>query len=160
MFHTNGIHPQEHFISGSVADPERMTYYNGYMEASKTGHMPAWTYRALADAIVALHIAWTLLVFGGAVLMVAYPSYAFMEIFVLTVTLFSNLPFRLACPLTILERDLRRRIDPSYDNQNSFMATSINRIFGTHVTRRGADTVIGILFFLFYTYAVLMLIYA
>lgn len=122
--------------------------------------MPAWAYRVLADAIVTLHIAWTAFVFGGAILMVIFPSYAFMEIFVLTVTLFSNLPFRFACPLTILERDLRRRVNPSYDNQNSFMATYVNRIFGTHVTRRKADTVIGVLFFFFYAYAVLMLIYA
>jgi hypothetical protein len=110
--------------------------------------------------LVAFHIAWTALVFGGAIAMFFYPPYAFVEILVLSITLLSNLPLRFTCPLTLMERHLRRHFDPSYENHGSFMATYTNKIFGTHITAKTADIIIGILYVIFYTYAVLMLIYA
>ncbi len=116
-------------------------------------------YRALAYALVTFHFAWTLLVFGGAIAMFIYPQYAFMEILVLSVTLLAGLPFRFACPITLMERRIRRHFDPSYENHGSFMATYTNKMFGTHITTKTADIIIGIFYVIFYTYAVVALIY-
>lgn len=118
-----------------------------------------WFYGSLADGVVAFHVLWTLLVFGGAVAMIVFPSYAFMEILVLSVTLLASLPLRFTCPVTLVEAKLRRRLDPSYDNQGSFMVTYVNKLAGTRFSRRTMDTLIGILYMLVYIYGVLMLIY-
>ncbi len=126
----------------------------------KTDAIPQRTlYRLLADGVAGFHIFWTLLVFGGAIAMIAFPSYAFMEILILSVTLLASLPLRFTCPVTLLEGLLRKKIDPSYDNQGSFMVTYINRITGMHITRRTMDTAIGAIYVLIYAYGVLMLIY-
>jgi hypothetical protein len=118
-----------------------------------------WVYRSLADTLVVFHAIWAILIFGGAIAMFFYPPYAFIEILVLSITLLSNLPFRLSCPFTLLEGRLRRKVNPRYDNNRSFVGTYINKVFGTHFTNRTVDWVIGILYVLFYTYAVLMLLY-
>ncbi len=125
----------------------------------KIGIARQWIYRRLVDGVVAFHILWTLLVFGGAIAMIVYPPYAFMEILILSVTLLASLPLRFTCPITLLEAKLRRKIDPSYDNQGSFMATYINKITGMKISRRAMDTAIGIVYLFVYTYGVLMLIY-
>ena len=116
-------------------------------------------YHSLADGVVAFHVLWTLLVFGGAIAMIIFPPYAFMEILVLSITLLASVPLRFTCPVTLLEQKLRRKIDPSYNNQGSFMVTYINRIAGTKISRRAMDTAIGVVYALAYAYAVFMLIY-
>lgn len=128
-------------------------------KTKKIDMLRRWAYRRLADGVVVFHTIWTLLVFGGAVAMIVYPSYAFMEILVLSITLLASLPLRFTCPVTLLEAKLRRKIDPSYDNQGSFMATYLNKMAGTKISRRAMDTVIGIVYVLVYAYGVLMLIY-
>lgn len=120
--------------------------------------MQAKTYKRLADAVTVFHFAWTFLVFGGAIAMVIFPAYALTQIIVLSITLISNIPFKLDCPVTLLERRLRRKIDPDFENHGSFMTTYINKIFGTHFRVINVNITIGILYVVFYTYAVLILI--
>ncbi len=134
------------------------------MKTQRSGPEPApaarrTLYRLLADGVAGFHIFWTLLVFGGAIAMIAVPSYAFMEIVVLSITLLASLPLRFTCPVTLLERSLRRKLDPMYDNQGSFMVTYINKIAGTHFRRRTMDAAIGAIYILIYAYGVLMLVY-
>lgn len=121
--------------------------------------MRRWLYRSLADSVVAFHILWTLLVFGGAIAMIVYPPYAFMEILILSITLLASLPLRFTCPITLLEAKLRRKLDPSYNNEGSFMATYLNRIAGTKISRRTMDAAIGVIYVFVYAYGVFMLIY-
>lgn len=128
-------------------------------DTKKISSFRRWTYRRLADSVVMFHILWTFLVFGGAIAMILYPPYAFMEILILSVTLLASLPLRFTCPITLIEAKLRRKIDPSYDNQGSFMATYLNKIAGTKISRRAMDTIIGIIYLFVYAYGILMLIY-
>lgn len=83
-----------------------------------------------ATIIAAIHIAWTLLMFVGAVAVLIVPSYAPSHVGVLTVTLLISIPFRNACILTVIEERLRQKTDPAFSHNGSFITTHINRMLG------------------------------
>src|SRR6185437_10181178 len=97
-------------------------------------------YKLYADAIVGVHALWTLIVFGGILLMLFWHAYARWEIVVVTFTLLLSLPFGTICPLTKMEERFRRKFDPSFHNDGSFVAHYGNRLLGT---RFSADEVNG-----------------
>jgi hypothetical protein len=106
-----------------------------------------------------LHFLWTFLVFGGAIYMLVVPSYAIVQIVVLSITLLSSLPFRGLCPVTTLEKSLRRKVDPSYENHGSFMTTYTNKILGTNLSTRPVNVTIAVLYILCYSYAIIALVH-
>lgn len=115
--------------------------------------MSARTYKTLADVVTFFHFLWTFLVFGGALLVVFDHRYALIHIVILSVTLLSNVPFKTACPITIIERRLRRKADPSYDNTNSFTTTYLNKALGTRFLERNVNITIAVLYIISYSYS-------
>jgi Protein of Unknown function (DUF2784) len=114
-------------------------------------------YQWYADGIVAVHFAWTVVVFGGAALMFFWPPYALPEIIVVSITLLVSLPFGGLCPLTMMEEYFRRRIDPSFRNDGSYMTYYINKLMGTRFRVRTVNKSIGIFYTLVYGAAVFLL---
>lgn len=115
-------------------------------------------YRHLANVIVAIHIVWTFIILAGAILMFVSPVFAMAEIVVVSFTLLISLPFGAVCPLTMFEERLRRKLDPSYSNHNSYLATYINKMFKTQTTTRTVNITVGIVYALIYFFATYLLI--
>jgi len=107
------------------------------------------TYKTAADILTAIHLAWSFLVIGGAFFEFLVPSYALTQIIVMSITLLIGLPFG-ACPLTALEKRWRRKTNPSYDNQNSFITTYANKIMGAHLEKRTVNIAIGVFYTISY----------
>ncbi|MDE2018901.1 MAG: DUF2784 family protein [Patescibacteria group bacterium] len=93
-------------------------------------------YQASANIIVLIHVFWTLLLFGGAVFMFFARWYAPFQIGLMSFTLLIAIPFGRTCPLTLFEEWLRKKINPDYTNNRSYMVTYINKIFGTKFSRK------------------------
>lgn len=116
-------------------------------------------YNVYANIVTLIHFLWTFLVFGGALYLLFHHSYAVIQIIVLTITLFSSIPFGNACPLTLLEERLRQKLNPTYKNQGSFMTTYINKMLKTNFSVKEVNLVIAILYILSYSFAAFVLIH-
>ena len=116
-------------------------------------------YEWYADGIVAVHMAWTALVFLGAAAMFFWHAYALYEIIVVSITLLASLPFGRLCPLTMLEEHFRRKIDPLFDNGGSYMAFYINKILNTRFRVRTVNIAIGVFYAAVYASAACILIW-
>ena len=112
-----------------------------------------------ANTVTSLHFLWTFLLLGGAVLMFFNRWFAYFEITIMTITVIANFPFKGNCPLTLLEERLRQKIDPTYNNQNSFMTTYLNKIFGTNLKVSIVNTYIILLYIVSYCSAILLIIH-
>lgn len=121
--------------------------------------MTTKTYQRYADTITAIHVAWTIVIFGGVVLMFFWHSYALVEIIVVSFTLLISLPFGAVCPLTMLEEHLRRKIDPSFNNGGSYLAYYINRWFKSNISVRAINVTVGILYFFIYAAAAAIMVW-
>lgn len=115
-------------------------------------------YEWYADGVVAVHMAWTVLVFIGAAAMFFWHAYALYEIIVVSVTLVASLPFGGLCPLTMLEERFRRKIDPSFDNGGSYMAFYINKMLKTRFRVRTVNIAIGVFYAAVYAAAAYILV--
>ena len=115
-------------------------------------------YRLYADGVTAIHFLWTVVVFGGALLMLFWHPYALYEIFVVSFTLLVSLPFGGLCPLTMMEERFRKKIDPSFTNEGSYMAHYINKIFGADFGTRTVNTGIGIFYTIIYAVAIYIMV--
>lgn len=104
----------------------------------------------LANMITTIHVLWTILILGGTILVIFYPAYAIIQIAILTFTAILNFILMNHCPLTFCESYIRKKIDSSFDNHNSFMMTSLNKIFKTHLTPLQSDVYIAIFFAISY----------
>jgi hypothetical protein len=122
--------------------------------------MSAKTYNMLANGLASLHFLWTLFLIIGFIAMIfyPYPPYAIIQIVAISFTLLIAVPFRNTCPLTLLEERLRKKINPSYRNHGSFIATYINKFFNTRITLSQVNITIGILYFLDYCIAIFILV--
>jgi hypothetical protein len=116
-------------------------------------------YRICADITITIHFLWAFFLWGGFVVMLVYPSYSIIQIIAMSVSLLIAIPFHGDCPLTLLEKKLRTKFDPTYDNQNSCIATYLNLIFNTRFPARRVNLIITILYFLAYFIAVLNIIF-
>jgi hypothetical protein len=115
-------------------------------------------YEYYADGITAIHFFWTFIVFAGAALMLVWHSYALTEIEVVSFTLLISLPFGAVCPLTLLEERLRRKYDPSYRNDGSYLKVYLNKIFSSHLTTREVNVAVGIFYTLIYATATFLMV--
>ncbi len=115
-------------------------------------------YKLSADMIVALHVIWTFVLFGGAVFVLFAPWYAVVQIITISFTLLIALPFGNICPLTLLEERLRKKIDPSYTNNRSYLTTYINKIFGTDFRNRSVSIVVAVIYILSYAISIATLV--
>lgn len=111
-------------------------------------------YHASANAILAAHILWTCILFGGAVFVVFQPWYALFQIIAISFTLLVALPFGGVCPLTLLEEWLRKKISPGYTNNGSYLATYVNKIFGTSFRTKTVAVAVAILYVLSYAISI------
>lgn len=116
-------------------------------------------YETYADIITGIHFFWTFVIFAGVALMFFWHPYAWGEIFVVSFTLLISLPFGAVCPLTLFEERLRQKRDPSYRNNGSYLVVYINKFFKTNFSVRAVNTTVGILYFLIYVAATLILVY-
>jgi hypothetical protein len=91
-------------------------------------------YKTSADIIVTIHFFWTFFLLIGAVAMLFYPPYAWIQLYAMSFTLLIAIPFGNICPLTLLEERLRRKFDRNYHNDGSYIATYFNKIFRTNVS--------------------------
>ena len=114
-------------------------------------------YRAGANLIVLIHFFWTLLLMGGAIFMFFARWYALVQIILMSFTLLIALPFGRTCPLTLFEEWLRKKIDPAYTNNRSYMVTYINKIFGTQLKKRRVDIFNGCFYVTAYIAATIIL---
>lgn len=115
-------------------------------------------YKFYADVITGIHVLWTVVVFGGVVVMVIWHGYALAEIIVVSFTLLISLPFGAICPLTLAEERLRRKIDPSYNNGGSYLAYYVNKILRSNISVRTINTSVGIFYFFIYAAAAYFMI--
>lgn len=113
----------------------------------------------LSRVIVLIHLAWTLLMFGGTFLMLFWQEYALYHIYILSFTLLISIPFRGTCPLTTLEETLRKKIDPLFSHHGSFITTYINRFLGTHHNPNTTNKLLGVFYIISYLIAITLLIY-
>jgi hypothetical protein len=116
-------------------------------------------YKLSANVIVALHIIWTIILFGGAVFVIFEPWYAIFQMIAISLTLLIALPFGRVCPLTALEEWLRKKINPDYTNNGSYLATYINKAFGTNLKTKSVAVVIAILYVASYAISIFALAY-
>lgn len=87
-----------------------------------------------------------------------YPWYAAIQIMAISFTLLIALPFSYTCPLTLFEEKLRRKIDPQYRNDGSYLAVYINKIFKTRITPARISTIVGGLYTITVAAAIAILI--
>ena len=99
-----------------------------------------------ANAVTALHIFWTTILFGGAVFVFFAHWYAWWQIATIGFTLLIALPFGGVCPLTKLEDRLRKKVDPKYSNHGAYLMTYLNKVFGTHFSKQKVGIAIGIFY--------------
>ncbi len=117
-------------------------------------------YARYANLITTLHALWTFLLWGGMAVALFIHAYAPFELGVLTITLLSNLPFRGACPLTLLEEKYRRTVNPSYTNGKSFMTTYINKLFKTDFSAKGINIAIAVLYVISYFLLITIIVHS
>ncbi len=110
-----------------------------------------------SNLVTGIHVAVAILVFGGTIFMIFFPQYSLIHVCVITIVLTTNIPFSGNCPLTVLEEKLRRKIDPDYRNNNSFMTTYLNKIFKTKLKKEDVHSYIGMFFALSYAIAAINL---
>jgi len=120
--------------------------------------MGTQTYQKYADTLVFLHVLWTLFLLCGAVTMFIYPLYAIIQIIAMTGTLLLAIPFGNTCPLTLLEEKWRKKIDPAYHNDGSYIAAYFNKIFKKKVSVEHVNRTVAGLYVLAYAFAATILI--
>ncbi len=119
---------------------------------------PANRYRRYADFLAFLHFLWTLVVVGGLFVMLVYPWYAILQMIAMSGTLLFALPAGNVCPLTLAEERLRKKLDPEYRNDGSFIATYLNRILKTNIDPHIVNTKLAGLYVIAYSAAIAILI--
>ena len=120
--------------------------------------MSAQTYKTYADLLVSAHFFWTLLLIGGVIAMFVYPSYATVQIAVMSFTLLIAIPFHNTCPLTLLEEILRKKYNPSYHNDGSYIATYFNKFFRTTIAAHRVNRILAGIYILAFAIAISILI--
>jgi len=115
-------------------------------------------YYLSANLLALIHFCWTCLLIGGALGMLFYPAYAPIQIIIMSFTLLIAIPFGKTCPLTLFEEKLRQKIDRSYRNGGSFIATYINKLLKTDIEPRRVHTTTAGLYVLAYSIAISLLI--
>lgn len=119
--------------------------------------MKEWFYRIGAHVIVIVHALWSILLWGGFLVMLLYHGYARYELLVLSATLVSQLIF-FGCPLTKFEVYFRKQLHADDDYvEGSFMATYMNRLFGLKLTARHIRIMTAVLAIVTYTLGTLIL---
>jgi hypothetical protein len=118
------------------------------------------TYKFYANLVVGVHFGWTLLLIGGAIAMFFSPWFAIAEMMILAFTLLIALPFGRTCPLTLFEEKLRKKIDPSYRNDGSYITVYLNKFLKTRFTPSRVSRVIGGLYTITVALALAILIVA
>jgi hypothetical protein len=103
-------------------------------------------YKTGANAILALHVLWTAILFCGAVFVIFAPWYAVYQIIAISFTLLISLPLGGVCPLTLVEERLRKKVDPSFTNDGSYLVTYLNKIFGAKFKKKSILKIVAILY--------------
>jgi|GEM_PF-6181780 len=116
-------------------------------------------YKLGANAVVVIHVAWTVLIFAGAIFVLFNPWYSPFQIGVIGFTLLLALPFGMVCPLTKLEERLRKKVDPSYTNHGSYLMTYMNKIFGTRFTKSSLAISVAVLYIISIAISILFIVY-
>ena len=114
-------------------------------------------FRVLARTTTAIHYLWTVLLFGGGVAVLFYPSYAPYQIGFLTLTIAMWFFFGLKCCLTIWVRYFEKRAGIESDAK-PFMAQKLSRLLQRDVSPKVAAAFITIFYIASYTTSVLALL--
>lgn len=110
--------------------------------------------KLLIRLLIFIHSAWGVLIWGGALLVIVVPSYAWWEIGFLSLTIIAGLLFGGHCPFSLWEERLRKRHNPDYEFHNSFTAFALNKMLGTNLTRRDARIILIVAFIISYAISV------
>lgn len=92
-------------------------------------------YQLFANLLVAAHFLWIALLIGGTVFTFYNLWYFYWHLLIVTGTLLLNL-FLGYCPLTSWEENVRKKINPGFDHNGSFVATYIHKIFGIRFSEK------------------------
>lgn len=109
-----------------------------------------------ADIIAFIHLVWAIFFWGGTIAVIFNHAYAPIQAWVLVIAFIAKIPLNNNCILTIIEEKMRRVHDPQWKGNGSFVATYINKLFGTHWTAKKAKT----LFLVFYILSCILTVYA
>ncbi len=109
-----------------------------------------------ANLLAFLHFVCTLFFWGGTVAVIFYHPYAPIQAWALVVAFMFKIPLNNNCILTIIEERLRGTNQADHVGRGSFIATYINKVFGTKLTARQAKT----FFLLTYILSCILTIYA
>lgn len=85
--------------------------------------------------LVVAHFLWVALLIGGTVYVFYNPWYFYWHLTIVTATLLLNLLLGY-CPLTLWEEKVRRKINPNFDHDGSFLATYLHKISGVKISER------------------------
>lgn len=92
-------------------------------------------YKLTADLLVAAHFLWIVLLVGGTIYTFYNTRYFHWHLTIVSATLLFNL-FLGYCPLTFWEERARKKINPNFDHNGSFIGTYIGKITGVRISER------------------------
>lgn len=92
-------------------------------------------YKLAANLLVAAHFLWIALLIGGTVFVFYEPWYFYWHLTIVSATLLLNLLLGY-CPLTSWEEKARKKFNPGFDHNGSFIATYLGKVTGVRISER------------------------
>jgi len=116
-------------------------------------------YRVAPEILTLMHILWIVLLLGGVFYaFFFYRRFAIAHMYLMGGGLIILAIMRI-CPLTVLEENLRRKYNPDFTYNNSFMTLHLNKIFKRNWTNRQINIMTAIVYIALYAADALILIY-
>jgi len=114
-------------------------------------------YARAARITAFFHFFWTILLFGGGILVLFYHPYAWYQIGIMTFTILAWFPLGLRCPLTVWERNFQKKAGIYDGNERAFTAKYLSKFFKTDINPKTVSFAIAVFYVASYAVSILIL---